>query len=61
MTHRSTAALLVPIVLIGAGVVLLLNTLGIVPWGSWSEIGRFWPVLVIASGLSILWRNLRFR
>ena len=61
MPHRSTAALLVPILLICCGVVLLLNTLGIVPWRSWSEIGRFWPVLVIASGLSILWKNLRYR
>jgi hypothetical protein len=61
MLHRSTAAFVVPILLICVGVILLLNTLGIVSWTSWSEIGRFWPVLVIALGLSILWKNLRLR
>jgi len=55
------AAFLIPILLICFGVVLLLNTLGIVPWRSWSEIGRFWPVLVIVFGLSILWKSFRFR
>jgi len=61
MAHRPMAAFFVPLALICAGVVLLLNTLGILPWRSWSEIGRFWPVLVIAAGLSILVRNFRFR
>ncbi len=61
MAHRPMAALFVPLVLICAGAVLLLNTLGILPWRSWAEIGRFWPVLVIAAGLSILIRNFRFR
>ena len=61
MAHRSMAAFLIPILLICFGVLLLLNTLGIVPWRSWSEIGRFWPVLVIVFGLSILWKTLRFR
>ena len=61
MTRRMTAGLLIPIVLIGAGIVLLLNTLGILPWESWSKIGRFWPVLLVLFGLSILVRNLRYR
>lgn len=61
MTGRPTAGLVIPLVLIGAGVVLLLNTLGILPWESWSQIGRFWPVVVIAFGLSVLWKNLRSR
>ena len=59
MTRRPSVGLLIPLVLVGAGTVLLLNTLGILPWNSWSQIGRFWPVLVITFGLSLLWRNLR--
>ena len=58
---RPLASLFVPLLLIAAGVVLLLNTLNVLPWESWSEIGRFWPVLVIAFGLSILWKNVRYR
>lgn len=58
---RPIAPLLVPLILVGAGVLLLLNTLGVIPWASWSEIGRYWPVLVIAVGLSILWKNIRYR
>jgi len=61
MTRRPAAGLLIPVVLVAAGVVLLLNTLGILPWASWSQIGRYWPVLVIAFGLSVLWRNVRRR
>jgi hypothetical protein len=40
--------------LIGAGVVLLLNTLGIVEWSIWWSILRLWPVLLIAAGLDLL-------
>jgi len=61
MMRRPVAGLLIPIVLTGFGVLLLLNTLGILPWESWSEIGRFWPALLIVFGLSLLMRNLRFR
>jgi len=61
MTRRPATGLVVPIVLVCVGVVLLLNTLGVLAWETWSEIGRFWPVLVIAFGLGILWRNLRYR
>jgi hypothetical protein len=61
MSRRPLAAFFVPIVIVCAGVVLLLNTLGILPWDSWSQISRFWPILVIAAGASILWRNLRYR
>lgn len=59
--HRPAAPLVIPLLLIAAGIVLLLNTLGVLPWETWGEIGRFWPVVVIAFGLSILWKNLRFR
>lgn len=58
---RPISGFVVPLLLVCVGVVLLLNTLGVLSWRSWSEIGRFWPVLVIALGLGILWKNLRFR
>jgi hypothetical protein len=48
------ANLLGPVLLIGIGTVLLLNTLGIVEWSIWWTILRLWPVLLIAAGLDLL-------
>lgn len=42
-----------PLVLIGAGVVLLLNTMSVLPWTIWSDALRYWPVLLIIWGVSI--------
>jgi len=43
-----------PVILIGLGVVFLLNNLGILSWSLWDVIFRLWPVLLIAAGLDIL-------
>jgi hypothetical protein len=43
-----------PVVLIGAGVVFLLNNLGVLGWDVWATLVRLWPVLLIAVGLDIL-------
>lgn len=43
-----------PIILIGAGIVFLLNTLGLVSWSVWETLLRLWPVVLIAVGLDIL-------
>jgi len=43
-----------PLVLIGAGVLLLLANLGYVPWQSWNALWRLWPVLLIALGIDVL-------
>lgn len=43
-----------PIVLIGAGIVFLLNNLGLVGWEVWQTLLRLWPVLLIAVGLDLL-------
>ncbi len=43
-----------PLVLIGLGVVFLLNNLGYLGWNVWETILRFWPVLLIAVGVEIL-------
>ncbi len=46
----STAAL----VILALGIVLLLNTTGILDWGIWFQLLRFWPVILIAVGLSMI-------
>lgn len=43
-----------PVILIGAGVVFLLNNMGVLSWSVWETLWRLWPVLLIAIGLDIL-------
>ena len=43
-----------PLVLIGAGVLLLLSNLGYLSWSSWNVLLRLWPVLLIALGIDVL-------
>ena len=45
------------IFLLFLGVVLLLQTLNVLPWGLWGTLWRFWPVLIIIIGLGILLRR----
>ena len=40
-----------PAILIGLGVVFLLNNLGMLDWGIWNILLRLWPLLLIAIGL----------
>lgn len=42
------------IFLVFLGVIFLLQTLNVLPWGLWGILWRFWPVLLIITGLSIL-------
>ena len=42
------------IFLVFIGVVLLLQSLDVLPWALWDTLWRFWPVLLIISGLSML-------
>ena len=49
--RRRPPSLFWPMILIGAGTLLLLSNLGVVPWSSWSLL---WPVLLIALGLDVL-------
>lgn len=41
-------------VFIFSGIIFLMNTLDILPWAVWAEIGRFWPLLLILTGLYIV-------
>jgi len=37
-----------------AGIMLLLNVIGQVPWSVWHVIWKFWPVILIFIGIQIL-------
>lgn len=43
-----------PLILIGLGVVFLLNNLGILDWSIWAVLLRLWPVLLVAAGLDLI-------
>lgn len=59
--HRSKRpSLFGPLLLIGLGVVLLLNTLNIVEGATWQTLLNLWPLLLIAAGLDGLWRGEGF-
>jgi hypothetical protein len=54
MEHRRGVRLFWPIVLIGAGAILLLSNLGVIHGNPWTIMLQLWPVLLIALGLEIL-------
>ena len=43
-----------PLILISAGVIFLLNNMGLLSWSVWDALWSLWPVLLIAIGLDIL-------
>ncbi len=45
------------VILISIGVLLLLNTTGIVDFGFWGWLGRLWPVILIAIGIEKLFSS----
>ncbi len=49
------------VILLFLGIVFLLQTLGILPWGVWGVLWRFWPVVLIIVGLGILLRHYNHR
>lgn len=51
MTRRSLVG---PALLVGLGLVLLFNNLGLLAWSVWEVLFRLWPVLLIAAGLDLL-------
>jgi hypothetical protein len=53
METRRHVSLVGPTLLIGLGLILLLNNLGYLNWG-FGEMLRLWPILLIAAGLEVL-------
>lgn len=53
-SHRHAPGLFWPIVLIGAGVILLLSNMGLLAVDAWSMLWRLWPVLLVVIGLDVL-------
>lgn len=51
--HRRSGGLTGAVLLIGIGLLLLLNTLGIISF-NWLFLLRYWPVLLILAGLDLL-------
>ena len=51
---RRRGGLVGPVILIGLGVVFLLNNLGLLAWSVWDVLFRLWPILLIAVGLDVL-------
>jgi hypothetical protein len=47
------------IFLIGIGVVLLFNNIGLLGWDVWYDLLRFWPILLICFGLERVFRESR--
>ncbi|MEX0621625.1 MAG: DUF5668 domain-containing protein [Candidatus Woykebacteria bacterium] len=43
-----------PIVLILLGAIFLLNNFGLLPWSIWTNLWKFWPVLLILIGVEYL-------
>lgn len=56
---RRRISFLGPVLLICVGLILLLNTTGILEWSIWWTILSLWPVFIIALGLELLigWRS----
>jgi hypothetical protein len=44
---------------VALGVLFLLQNLGVLPWGAWGVLWRFWPVVLILIGINILWGRRR--
>jgi len=51
--------LVLPALIVAAGLLLLLNTTGLLAWSAWSDLARFWPVAVILFGLNLVWHRFR--
>ena len=51
---RRLPSVFLPLVLIGAGVLLLLSNLGYLPWQSWNLLWRLWPLLLVGLGIDLL-------
>lgn len=42
------------IIFIFIGIIFLLNNFGVIPWGIWHQLWKFWPVFIIFAGVKVL-------
>jgi len=49
-----SARLVVPLLLIIAGSLFLLNNLGVLPWSIWLTLAQLWPIILIMLGIEIV-------
>jgi hypothetical protein len=54
MNGRRYGSIFLPLVLIGIGIVFLLNNLGVVSWNVWDTLFRLWPIVLVALGLDLI-------
>ncbi len=54
MTSSHRPSLFWPLLLVGLGVLLLLQNLNLLPSGTWQALTQLWPVLLILLGLDML-------
>ncbi len=54
MSDRRRPSLFWPLLVIGLGVLLLLQNLNLLPAGLWAALAQLWPVLFILAGLDML-------
>lgn len=52
--HRRGNGVTGGLLILAAGIILLLNNLGTIPWTFWDYVAPFWPVLLILLGLKIV-------
>ncbi|MFQ6071175.1 MAG: toast rack family protein [Methanosarcinales archaeon] len=45
------------LILIGIGLIFLLNNFGYLSWDIWNYLWKLWPLILIAIGLSLLFKN----
>ncbi|RJR25472.1 hypothetical protein C4578_01560 [Candidatus Microgenomates bacterium] len=53
-TERKGNGVTWAVFLIFAGVILLLNNLGLVSWSVWASLWKFWPLILVLGGLEII-------
>lgn len=57
---QRSASPVIAVLLIGLGLIFLLNNFGLVAWDVWGGIWRFWPLVLILFGLQALFGRGRF-
>lgn len=51
--YRRRRSVILPSLLIIAGLVFLLQNLGVLSWDVWGSVARFWPIILVVIGLEM--------